>query len=428
VKKTALGISRRSTATADDSAGAPAIAQSRARHRRHNPHRLELHKMRLSRTILGLFTVLLGLLSPAAVLGQTPVGLSTPFPSLIVDPGGSATFAVAVTSDVPQRVDLSVISTPDGWQTRLSGGGYTIAAVETNSDSAEPASVTLEVSVPADAGPGSYQVVLEGRGPSGSDQLTVDVDVQALEPGSVSFDTQYPVLRGAATTSFAADLTLTNGTNQPITFSLEAEGPEGWRAAAQPSGETQAATTSIDAGSSATIHVTASAPGGTTAGTYAVTVRALGGPEPVEAQLSIEVTGSYNVELSTPDGRLNAEVSASGTTILPIVVTNTGDAPLTDITVSATPPSGWTVDFDTPTIAELAAGEPLTVNATIKPADNAIAGDYIITFRARSADASAMVDVRTAVQTSALGGLLGLGILALVAIGLLIVFRRYGRR
>lgn len=428
VKKTSFGAIRATIAGTDDNAGAPAFAGSPMSTAVTTTSAWSVSLMRLIQPILGLSIVLLGLLSPPAVLGQGAVELSTPYPSVVVDPGGSATFEVTVSSDVPQRIDLSVTSAPDGWTTRLRGAGYTVAAVQTTDDRAAPATATLEVTVPDDAGPGNYPVVLEGRGPSGSAQLAVDITVEEVEPGAVTFEAQFPVVRGAATTSFAFDLTLANGTNQPITFSLEAEGPEGWRVSAQPSGETQAATATIDAGSSSNVHVTAQAPAGTTAGSYAVAVRAVGAPEPVATELTIEVTGSYSMAIGTEDGRLNAEVTVGATSELPIVVTNSGDAPLTDITVSATPPSGWTVDFDTPTIAELPPGEQLTVTASLHPADNAIAGDYIVTFTARSADARDEVEIRTAVQTSPLGGLLGLGILALVAVGLLIVFRRYGRR
>ena len=46
-------------------------------------------------------------------------------------------------------------------------------------------------------------------------------------------------------------------------------------------------------------------------------------------------------------------------------------------------------------IPTIAAGDFATVNATITPSGEAIAGDYQITFRASSDDANASMEVRT---------------------------------
>ena len=57
-------------------------------------------------------------------------------------------------------------------------------------------------------------------------------------------------------------------------------------------------------------------------------VRALGGPEPVETELGIEITGSYAMTMSTEDQRLSANVTVGSTTTVNVVVANTGSAPL----------------------------------------------------------------------------------------------------
>jgi uncharacterized membrane protein len=383
--------------------------------------------MRIARLILALALVLSGLFVPAAVHAQGGLQLTTAYPALIVDPGGSATFTVQVLSSDRQRVDLAVTGAPDGWTTSLRGGGYTVAAVDTTGDLTAPAEVSLEVDVPTDAAAGTYHVVLEGRGASATVQLPVDIVVQALEPGSVSFETRTPVLRGSATATFNADLSLKNGTNQPIDFTLDATGPDGWRVSALPSTSSQAATMTVDAGATGTVRMSASAPSGTTAGTYTVTVTATGGPEPVQQDIQVEVTGSYNMSLSTSTGRLNADVTAGSGSKLTLVVSNTGDAPLVGVALTASAPEGWQVAFDQPSV-DIAPGDSVNVVATITAADNAVAGDYIVTFRARNNDATATADVRTTVQTSVLGGLIGLLLLGAIAVGLLFVFRRYGRR
>jgi uncharacterized membrane protein len=110
------------------------------------------------------------------------------------------------------------------------------------------------------------------------------------------------------------------------------------------------------------------------------------------------------------------------------VVSNDGTSPAQNITVASTPPSGWTVTFDVDTIAELQPNATQNVIATIQPAAEAIAGDYVVTFRASSAESNDSVEVRVTVETSIIWGIVGLAAIVLVIAGLLFVFQRYGRR
>ena len=108
--------------------------------------------MRLLRASLA--ALLVGMIiAPAAVLAQGPLELTTPFPSVVADPGATVKFAVGVTTDTAQRVDLSVVSQPTGWSTRLRGGGSTIGAVFTTPSTDVPpriaAAFSAEVTVPS---------------------------------------------------------------------------------------------------------------------------------------------------------------------------------------------------------------------------------------------------------------------------------------
>jgi uncharacterized repeat protein (TIGR01451 family) len=196
---------------------------------------------------------------------------------------------------------------------------------------------------------------------------------------------------------------------------------------AQVASQAQAATAIVKAGETSSISVSAKAPQDATAGAYPITVDATSGDKTAHADLSIEVTGSYSLTMTTTDGRLNANASAGGTTDLGVVVTNTGTADVTDVALSASPPSGWTVTFEPATVTVPANGN---VNATahIKPSADAIAGDYVATLRATSPAASATADIRVTIETSLLWGAVGVALILLVLLGLWWTFRRYGRR
>jgi uncharacterized membrane protein len=387
----------------------------------------------------GAAAMLLGLTLVPVALAQGPLEMTTAYPAVVADPGSTPKFPVTVTTDTAQRVALTVVTVPDGWTVRMRGAGSTIAAVTTAPSADVPGQIngtfTAEVTVPATVAPGSNQVVIEGRtGAGATARLVLDITTEEQQAGSVTLTTDFPNLRGSTTSNFRFNLTLANNTNQQLTFGLETDAPAGWDVEAKPSGEAQAATTTIDAGSDAQIQVTADPPADALADTYPIVVRAVGGPTPIEAELSVEVTGSFQLSLDTTDGRLNARVTAGNASVLNVVLTNTGSSALTNVTLTATPPRDWKVTFDQDTIAEIPAGSngnSVNVAVNIEAAGNALAGDYLLTIRATSQDESSATDsieVRTTVDTSPIGYLIGIGILIVVAVGLFFVFQRYGRR
>jgi uncharacterized membrane protein len=387
--------------------------------------------MRLVRAFMAAALVVMAV-APAAVLAQG-LTMTTAFPAVVADPGATVQFPITVTTDTPERVDLTIVSQPDGWDTSLRGAGSTVSAVSTAANPEVAGQIsgtfTAEVTVPEDVTEGTNEVVIEGRSESGqTTQLTLDITTEALQPGSVSMAADFPSLRGSTTSTFRFNLTLTNSTNTQLTFGLESQAPAGWTVDAKPSGEDQAATVVVDAGADAQVQVTVQAPAGAPADTYDIVVRAVSGAIVAETPLSVEITGSFAMTLDTSDGRLNARVSSGNPTVLNLVLENTGTAAIEAVNLTATPPSGWTVTFDSETIAVIEPDQQATAQANITPSAEALAGDYIITFRANSDAASDEIEVRATVETSPLGYIIGIAVLIAVAIGLFFVFQRYGRR
>ena len=213
------------------------------------------------------------------------------------------------------------------------------------------------------------------------------------------------------------------------TFSMQATGEPGWTVTAKPSGQAQATTTTVGAGSSSTITVTAEAPEDIDAGTYPVQLTVSGGGETVTSDLSVTITGSYSLTVSTSNEVLSTTANAGTQTDVELIVTNTGTAPITAVTPSALPPTGWTVTFEPESVPAIDPNATATVTAHITPTGDAITGDYNVGITVRAAeDASADVTIRTKVETPAFWWIAGLALIAVVFIGLWWVFRTYGRR
>jgi uncharacterized membrane protein len=352
--------------------------------------------------------------------------LTTDYPAVRVGPGQKTELSLKVTSDRVERVNLAIVQAPAGWRARLTGGGFEIGAVFTNPQS--PPTVNLEVSVPADAPKGRQQVVVRGDSGRQVVDLPVDFDVAEDVAGAFSLTTDFTRLRGSATDTFTFNLTLESNSPRQATFNLEAAGPRGWDVSARPTTQQQAATVTVQPGSNASIEVRADPPDDAKAGTYPVRVRATGPGTTLEADLAVEIVGTYNLEFSTTNERLNARGSAGRTSSVSLVVRNSGSAPLQGVTFSASPPSGWDVEFRPARLDLLPAGESRTVVARIRPSGDAVAGDYAVTLTASGGGKTSTVDLRFAVKTSGWWGFVGLLVIAAAVAALLYVFRRFGHR
>jgi len=354
------------------------------------------------------------------------LSISSPYVGVAVKPGDSATFELTVAAPPGDRVGFSVNGLPEGWEGELRGGGFVVDEVQV--DDTGFVSLELQVDVPADSQEGNYQMSIDATGDSGADRLDLSIRVAASVGGDVSMTTDFPALRGPAASTYSFDLAIANNTPQEIQFGLSANGPEGWLTEIKPSGEAQASTVTVAAGETAQVTVDVDPPDTVAAGEYLITARAEGAGLSTEAQLGVQITGSFAIDITTLNEALNVTVRGEQSTDLPLVVSNTGTASLAGVSLTATPPQGWEVTFDRPTLDQLEPGQSVQVVATITASGDAINGDYVITFSSSVAETSDGIDVRATVETSAIWGLVGIGVIVIALVGLTLVFRRYGRR
>lgn len=285
----------------------------------------------------------------------------------------------------------------------------------------------LDVTLPATAAAATKRIEVVARTGGNLVTLPLDIRVTPTAAGTVTLTTDFPQLKGPSTTTFSFDLTLHNDTAEDLTFTGVATGPSGWTVTAQVGTESQAASTIVKAGSTTPVKVTAIAPDGVTASQYPIGVDVTSGDRSAHADLSVEITGSYKLTLSTPDGRLNAQATAGSPTDVSLVLGNDGTAVITNVSLAATMPTGWKAEFDPPAV-DVQPGQEVPVTAKLTPSADAIAGDYATTFKATSDLATASADIRVTIETSLLWGAVGIGLIVLVLGGLWWIFRRYGRR
>lgn len=383
-----------------------------------------MRSIRVLATIAAAGAALAAVGAPSAA--QIGISITTPYPAVAVEAGETATFDLQVTAGGRERVDLAVTQKPKGWDATLRGGGFVIDGVFTDPDQAPQAQ--LEVDVPAEAKGGTYRVVVAASSSAGSDSLELDLRVAKTATGSLELTSQFPSLQGPSDATFTFDLEVTNNNPQETTFSLEALGPEGWQVTARPAGQEQASTLIVAGGQTGSLTVTADPPDDVVANTYPIQVGVSGGGRDAATELQVEITGNFAMTVTTPDERLNVDVVADRTTNIALLVVNDGTAPLVGVELAATPPTDWNVEFTPPVIDQIAPGASAQAVASITPAGNAVAGDYVVTIDARIPETTSQMELRTTVKTSGFWGFVGILLIAGALVGLSWVFRRYGRR
>src|SRR5262245_2516954 len=138
----------------------------------------------LPRTVLASILAIVALSGlGGTALAADSLTVTTPYPSVVVGPGSKVSFELTVKTTSAARVDLSLSGAPSGWTATIRGGGFDIAAVQTNGKDATTASV--DVTVP-DSATGKSTITLTAKGLGQTVVLPLDIDVQASAAGQVT--------------------------------------------------------------------------------------------------------------------------------------------------------------------------------------------------------------------------------------------------
>ncbi|HID35181.1 MAG TPA: hypothetical protein EYP25_11570 [Anaerolineae bacterium] len=369
--------------------------------------------------------------SPALAQEGTGTGqalfLYTKYPSQVTEPGKTVSFPLTLKTDTKaQIVTLSMKALPDGWDATFRGSGRIIKAAYITPD--KDVTVDLKLEPTGEVAAGEYHFVVLAEGDGIKVTLPLDLTVEEKLPPRLTFTTDLPTLKGSPTSTFRFNTTLKNEGDEDLDVNLIADAPPGFNVNFKLSGK-DITSLPLEANGSKRITVEAKAFGLIPAGSYPLKVIAQGGDVQTELDLTIEVAGQPDLKVSGPDGRLSGEAYAGKESPIKVVVVNNGTAAAHNVELSASTPSGWKVTFDPKTIDAIPVGEQVEVTANIVPGEKAIAGDYIVTVRAKPAEGSnSSADFRITVRTSTLWGVIGVVVIA-IAVGVVaLAVARFGRR
>lgn len=358
--------------------------------------------------------------------------LTTPYPELAIKPGETESISLSLRNEKlpPQRAAIEISGVPQGWDWALKGGGKEVSAAIVGPDSTER--LTLELTPPVEAAADkSYPIEVRAR--TGAETVTLPMTVRLSEEettnAALKLEPELPALRGTARSTFSFKVNVTNDSGEDGLFNLAADVPAGFQTRFKKgygSEEITGLPIAADASETVTIEVVPSR--ATPAGQYPVNFQVTGGNQSASTELSLDVTGEPQVAIVGPQERLSGEAEAGKETSFTFTLVNSGSSPATDLELSATPPSDWSVEFDPKEMATLAPNAASEVAVKIKPSERAIAGDYMVDVRAAGGSVSEEVQFRTTVRTSTTWGIAGLGVIAAAVLVLGGAVMRYGRR
>jgi len=356
--------------------------------------------------------------------------VTTKYPALTVRAGETTTIDLSVRNFrlPPQLLTLAVPQIANGWKATILGGGQPVAAVEVAPDSEERLQLRLEP--PAGIGHGDYRFIVQAKNAQYDDKLPITVTIGEEVPAKLKLTTNFPALRGTATTSFKYKVSATNDSGRDATINFSGDAPKNFQMGfTEAYGSQQLTSIPIEAGKSKDVEAALTIPRDTPAGDYKLVLHAKTEAASADLPVSLTIVGQPRLAISGEGGRLSGEAYAGQSSQLTLVLRNDGSEAARDIELNATTPEGWKSSFDPKQVPQVAPGTTQDVKVTLTPSERAIAGDYQTTIRASAAGGlSESANFRITVLTSTLWGAVAIAIIAIALLVVVFAVARFGRR
>jgi uncharacterized membrane protein len=330
-----------------------------------------------------------------------------------------------------ETIDVKISTIPKGWKATLKGGSYVVSGLYVPGGKTKNLALALEPD--KTVGPGTYTFQFDARTADGkfttSNKLDVTVQERTAGLEDIQITTSYPVLRGQTDAKFEFSLDIMNKIETDRTFNLAAVGPEKWEINFKPSYEQkQISSFRIKGGTSQSVAVEVTPAKEASPGEYPILVRVTSGEKKAEVRLMVVLTGIYKLDAGTPSGILSLEAMPGKPANLSVFVKNTGSAVNRNITFSSFKPENWEVKFNPEKIDALDPNTLKQVEVTIKPAQQALVGDYSVGVMVNGEKSDKTIEFRLTVKASTAWGWIGIGIIIFVIAGLSGLFIWLGRR
>ena len=330
-----------------------------------------------------------------------------------------------------ETIDVRISTIPKGWKPTLKGASYLVSGLYVTNGKSRNLALSLEPE--KSVGIGTYDFQFDAqtadRKFTSTHKLTVTVQERTAGADDIQITTSYPVLRGQTDAKFEFSIEVMNKSESDRTLNLSALGPEKWEMNFKPAYEAkQISSLRIKGAQNQTVAVEVSPPREALAGEYPILVRISSGDKKAEAKLTVVLTGIYKLDAGTPTGILSLEAMPGKPSNVSLFVKNTGSAVNRNVNFSSFKPENWEVTFKPEKIDALEPNALKQIEVTIKPAQQALVGDYSVGVMVNGEKSDKTIEMRVTVRASTAWGWIGIGVIIFVIAGLSAMFIWLGRR
>ena len=357
---------------------------------------------------------------------STGTSLTSETPGQTALAGDSVSFPITITNDNDgDRIYTLSASGASGWGLSYELGGKSIFQVTVPQSQSK--TVNFVVQAPYTASIGKQTFIVS----TGDASMGVSVDITSVNE-SVSVSPKVSTVISYVGSKAYYDITLDNLQAQDNDYKLSLTGlpNENWYYAylSSRSSTDEMAETIVPASTTQSIVLEIVPPYTATAGTYNFTAV-------VTTADGLAISKNLTLQLKSGTGmsvqydQLQYSSTAGNTIKIPIYVTNTGTATLTNVYASVSAPSGWVVTSAPNSTSTLLAGKTQTFYLSVQSPGNIVASDYSVVVTVKSDQEAASDDTfRITITTQSYIPYIGGGLIVIVLVGLFFMYRKYGRR
>ena len=356
----------------------------------------------------------------------TGTSLTSQTPGQTALAGDSVSFPITITNnnDGDRTYTLSA-SGASGWGLSFDLGGKSIYQVTVPKSQSQTVNFVVQTPYSASLGTQTFSVS------TGDASMNVNVQITSVN-ASVSVTPKVSTVISYIGSKAFYSISLENLQSQDNDYKLSLTGlpNDNWYYAylSSQTSTDEMAETIVPASSTQNIVLEIAPPYNAEAGTYNFTaIVSTSNGETISKNLTLQLKSGTGMSVSYD--QLAYSSNAGDTIKIPIYVTNTGTATLTNVYASVTAPSGWVVTSSPNSTSTLQAGKTQTFYLSVQSPGNIVASDYSVVVTAKSDQEAAADDTfRITITTQSYIPYIGGGLILVVLVGLFFMYRKYGRR
>ena len=329
------------------------------------------------------------------------VDLESTYPYVSSEIGGSIKYPLTITNTGEMDETVNLVSViPNGWTIRFTTSEKT-DVLQIFLKAGQSEKLTVEATPSTDSGIGIYNITIKAV--SEGDELRASLDLVAslrIATGEVEVISTLKEATLEAGKMLQVPIQIWNkGDKDTLTLLEVLSLPDNWKAAFNYEG-VYVSQILVTAGEVISLKFEVTPPSIVDVGSNSVVFAAMteNGVVLKQIDLGVNIVGSYKLGLEP--STLYTTVNTGSSTSFTVKVTNTGQSPVTTLSLNVAAPDGWSVSVTPVQVTSLASKDSYTFNVVTQIPDSTVAGDYMVTLTAQS-DQVNSAETQLRVTTSA---------------------------